>query len=316
MTIVATDMITRRRMLRGLGMAAGAGALAGCGSPLAISGLEPPIAPALRVASFNIRYLDLTEQGQASENSVESWEKRRGAVVTALRAIDADIMAFQEMESWDGAPQNGTPIQRSWLSSQMPEYTSASCTCADGRESSQPIFYKRARFTVKDEGTRSLGSVFSAALDQAHLRAGAFAGYSDLVSWARLHDRITGVDLTVINLHLHFINQLRQKGAAQLAVKIAHTAMERGDRVVVLGDMNVSASARPIAVLRAGDLTLIPSEGASFHFNTGFHAYNAIDHILHGPRLVALGNAQIVRGRVEGVWPSDHYPIWADLQPI
>lgn len=309
--------MTRRQMLRCLGVSVGTGVLAGCGTPLLLSDLDPPlVAPALRVASFNIRYLDLTRQWQAGGRSLKNWQNRRLAVLEVLRVIGSDILAFQEMESWAGAPQNGAPVQRTWLSGQMPDYASASCTCADGRESSQPIFYRHARFTALEEGTQSLGSVVGAVIEQAYGPAAAFAGYSDLVSWARLHDRATGGDLTVVNLHLHFSNQLRQEGAAQLAVRIASAAMERGDRVVVLGDMNVGAQGRAIAVLRAGDLTRIPSEGASFHFNIGLHAFGAIDHILHGPRLVALGGAQIARGQVHGVWPSDHYPIWADLQPI
>lgn len=310
---VATGKVTRRQILCG---SVAAGLLAGCGAPVSPPDLAPPLAPALRVASFNIQYLDLTPRGPARRQSLEDWQNRQFAVLSALQRIGSDILAFQEMESWAGAPQAGAPIQRAWLSSQMPDYASAACTCADGRESSQPIFYRHARFTALEEGTHALDPVIGAALKQAQIRARAFAGYSDLVSWARLHDRVTGEKLTVVNLHLHFSNQLRQEGAAQLAVKIARVAMGQGDRVVVLGDMNVFARARPIAVLRTGDLTLISSEGASFHFNAGLHAFGAIDHILHGPRLVALGKAQILRHKVNGVWPSDHYPVWVDLQPI
>ena len=322
MSVVTGDVpsdkirMKRRDLMRGLVVSAGAGVLAGCSTPLALPQFAPPPSPAMRVASFNIRYIDLTEPLQTNSRSLRNWQARRRAVVSALRGINADIMAFQEMESWDGTPQSGAPIQRTWLSSQMPEYSSASCTCSDGLESGQPIFFRHARFSVIEEGTTPIGTVIGPALERAHIRAAAIAGYSDVVSWARFRDRMTGEYLMVVNLHLHFVNQLRQEGAAQLAVQIARAAIERDDHVVVLGDLNVVASARPLRVMRDGNLTLIPSEGASFHFDTGLHLYGAIDHILHGPRLRAMGTTQVLRGQVEGVWPSDHYPIWVDLQPI
>lgn len=284
--------------------------MAGCGAPILSSDLNPPTAPAMRVASFNIRYLNLTPRGQSGSRSLADWQSRRHVVLPVLRAVDADILAFQEMESWDGIPQNGTPMQREWLSSQMPDYGSLSGTSPDGRDSSQPIFYRHARFTALGSGTQTLDD----ASDEQ--RGRAFAGYSDLVTWARLRDRTTGEGLTVVNLHLHFHDQRRQRRGAQVALGVTHPALARGDRVVVVGDMNVLAWARPIEMLRAGNLTRVPSEGASFHFNTGVNAFGAIDHILHGPRLVALGSAQIARWQVQETWPSDHYPIWADLQPV
>ena len=315
-SIVRAKNSTRRHALLGIGVTAALATLSSCSMPLELSNLATPKAPALRVASFNIQYLDLTRNGQNGKRSLESWEDRKLGVLSVVRRIDPDILAFQEMESWAGAPQNGSPVQRTWLSSQMPDYAFAACTCADGLESGQPIFFRRSRFTLSDYGTQTIGSVIDETLEQVQIRTGAFAGYSDLVSWVSLFDLVTGAALTVVNTHMHFSNQLRQEGAAQLAVRIARMAMERGDRVVVLGDMNVLALAPPITVLRAGGLTLVPSEGASFHFNNGLHAFGAIDHILHGPSLMARDEAQIVRGQFKGIWPSDHYPVWVDLHPI
>lgn len=307
---------TRRHLLGGLGASIGAGVIAGCGAPFLPTSLDPPLAPALRVASFNIRYLDLTRRGQFGGRSLEDWQSRRHVVLTVLRAVNADILAFQEMESWDGIPQNGAPVQRVWLTRQMQDYGNISGTSTDGRESSQPIFFRRDRFTALDGGTQPLDAPDSGSNGQVHGRDRAFAGYSDLVTWARLRDRITGEALTVVNLHLHFRSQRRQRRGAQIALQMSRAAMARGDRVVVLGDMNVLARTRPMEMLRAGDLTRVPSEGASFHFNRGLHAFGAIDHILHGPRMAALGATQIARWQVRDTWPSDHYPIWADLQPM
>lgn len=303
--------MTRRRVLRGLGMGVGAGILVSCGAPAVQRDLSRPLQPALRVASFNVRYVNLTERGQSGGRSLQEWTQRRHRVLPVLRAMDADILGFQEMESWDGTAQNGTPVQRTWLTQQMPDYGVAVGTTADGRDSSQPIFYRRSRYVALEEGVHPIQTD-----DPTHPEISAFAGYSDLITWARLRDRVTGEALTVINLHLHFSRQRHQRLGARHAVQIAHAATERGDRVVVLGDLNIVARSLPMTILRQGDLTLVPSEGASFHLNVGLNAFSAIDHILHGPGYAAMGSAQIGRWQVDEDWPSDHYPIWVDLQPV
>ena len=180
-------------------------------------------------------------------------------------------------------------------------------TCLDGRESGQPIFYRAARFALLGACVRDLG--------EAAGLAGAFAGYGDHVASARLRDRETGRPLTVLNLHLHFSNPLRRESGARLAAALARQAMARDDDVIVLGDMNALARSRPMRVLAAAGLTPVPATGASFHFNAGVHAFGAIDHILHSPGLRARGPARILRARSGAVWPSDHYPVLADLAP-
>ena len=49
-------------------------------------------AQTVRVATFNIHYLQLSEDG------LSKWEKRRKAVTDMITDISPDIMAFQEME--------------------------------------------------------------------------------------------------------------------------------------------------------------------------------------------------------------------------
>lgn len=299
---------TRRQMITGLLALTGGGALSGCAVTAVLQLPEPARPGLLRVASFNIGYLDLTAAGQSGLRGLPAWERRREVVAATLAAMAPDLVAFQEMESWTGAPQAGPPVQRRFLAARLPGYGVAAATCLDGRESGQPIFYRRARFAPVDACALPLGA--AAGL------AGAFAGYGDLVTYAVLRDRVAGRRLTVLNLHLHFTDRLRQVSGADLALRLAQEAMARGDRVIVLGDMNSLARSGPMRALTAGGLTLVPSQGASFHFNAGLNAFAAIDHILHGPGFLAGAPARILRARAGTVWPSDHYPIYADLVPV
>lgn len=296
--------LTRRQYLRLVTAWGGVAGLSGCGlAPLDHDFFQDEAdEPIVRVASFNIRFLDLTPRAIDGPRGMAAWESRRQGVLAALRHIDADIVAFQEMETWSGAPQAGPPVQREWLQASMPGLDLAAHSGRDGRESGQPIFFRRSRFALHSDGATEIG------------QAGAFAGYSDLVTWARLQDRATGRALTVINLHLHFRDSARQLAGARVGRDLADEAMERGDDVVLLGDLNAGALSRPVLFLRSGALAHIPSEGASFHFNGGLHLYGAIDHIFCSPELDPVGAARILRGHHEGIYPSDHYPIWVDLE--
>jgi len=281
--------------------------LSGCTASRPVTQLGPLPPAALRLASYNIRYLDLTERGEDHPRGLAAWAERRQLVLAVLRHLSPDVIGFQEMESWTGAPQAGPPLQQNWLRDQLPDYGVAACECATGRQSSQPIFFRTRRFAAIDQGIEDLGT--------APGLAGAFAGYSDLITWVRLRDRVSGSPLTVINLHLHFSDRLRRISGAEAGRSLAMAAMARGDRVVVLGDLNTLRPSRPVAVLESGGLTHVPIQGATYHFNHGLHLFDSIDHFFLGPGLVADGSAQILRARSGALWPSDHHPIWVDLHP-
>lgn len=301
---------TRRSVLAGLMASACGLALSGCAGP-ASAPRDPRLPPAsddaLRVATFNIRYLDLTERAVDGPLGMDAWQARWPLLRAALAEIDADLIAFQEVESWTGKPQGSPTVQRDWLTAHLAAYGVAAATGHGGRETGQPIFYRRARFGLLDEGCASLGD--------APGLAGAVAGYPDRITWARLQDRRTGQRLTAINLHLHFSDHLRRQSGALGAIDIVETARARGDAVLVLGDFNEFADARALRLLQEEGLVLVPSSGASYHFNGGLHLYGAIDHVLHGEGLRAESEAQVYRAGQAGRYPSDHYPVWVDLAP-
>lgn len=301
-------ILTRRTFLRRIAAWGGAAGLAGCGNGSLDEEHIHDEATELtfRAASFNIRFLDLTPRAANGPRGPAAWEARRQGVLAALRQIDADLVAFQEMESWSGTPQAGPPVQRLWLQAQMRDFGVAARAGPDGRESGQPIFFRRARYDLLSEDATELVD--------AEGEAGAFAGYSGLVTWARFRDRIVGRNLTVINLHLHFRDIGRQLAGARLGRQLAEVAMDRGDDVVLLGDLNAVALSRPVLHLRSGRLAHVGSEGASFHFNGGLELYGAIDHIFFSPGLDPVGPARFLRGHHAGVYPSDHYPIWVDFE--
>jgi len=64
-------------------------------------------------------------------------------------------------------------------------------------------------------------------------------------------------------------------------------------------------------VARAG-LRVAATAGPTFHFNRGVKLLPAIDHVLHSPEF-EFSAIRVIRDRMEGIWPSDHYPVFVTL---
>lgn len=91
----------------------------------------------------------------------------------------------------------------------------------------------------------------------------------------------------------------------------------QGDPIVVTGDLNATPESEPLSRLLG--------QGAlrdSFHFTDQaegtFHGYTGqatgrIDYILVGAD-VRVGTTAVVKDQPLGIWPSDHYPIYAEIE--
>ena len=116
-----------------------------------------------------------------------------------------------------------------------------------------------------------------------------------------------------INTHLDHESALaRRKGAELISGFIGRCRLP----AILTGDMNAGPSSEPIAVFAQGGLLI---SGAAYE--TGLHTFHGfgryqgdvIDYILHTPHWQASGY-EIVTAKPQGMYPSDHYPVIADLQ--
>jgi len=97
------------------------------------------------VGTFNIHYI-------SSSQSSMRWESRRDAVVRALRDGNADVVAFQEMETFEGGHWSGENRQLDWVRGRFPEYAVAAVGNPMSFPSTQPILFRRERFDRLDQG--------------------------------------------------------------------------------------------------------------------------------------------------------------------
>jgi len=267
----------------------------------------PDAAPqTLRLASYNVHYIVL---GRATGPwSVADWDRRKGPLDQAFKTVDADVMAFQEMESFGGGSQGRVNLTLDWLLDNNSGYAAAAVGPVDQFPSTQPILYRTDRLEAVDQGW----FFFSDTPDVIYART--FNGsYPAFASWAQFRDRDTGAVFRVVNLHTDYASlSNRQQSVALVANRIAPW-VEDGEALFVMGDFNARLGSPILQLLGDLGVEYAPVQGSTFHFNRGLNLFGAIDHIgyVGGPQLV--GGPFVLREQFDGEWPTDHYPVAADF---
>jgi endonuclease/exonuclease/phosphatase family metal-dependent hydrolase len=284
-------------------------ALVGC-QTIRNSGNTPPVAQAqdtLRVATYNVHYIILGQD--TGPWSRGDWDRRKGPMDLAFKDIDADVIGFQEMESFARGNGGQVNLTLDWLLSNNPDYAAAAVGDPSVFASTQPILYRKDRLDVLDQGW----FFFSDAPDVIYSRTfdGSFPAFT---SWAAFQDRQTGAAFKVVNIHTDFgslSNRLRS--VALVADRIAPW-IDADETIFVIGDLNGRIGDKVVDILAETGLTFAPVKGSTFHFNRGINLFGAIDHI------ATIGNADLAAGpfvlrqKYGGEWPTDHYPVIADYR--
>ncbi len=274
--------------------------LAGPTPPLAQEAESDDTSFGLHVMTFNIR----TAIGRDGDNV---WPRRKELVAETIRAADPDVLGLQE----------ALTEQIDFLQSAMPEYrwlgVDRGLNGGIGLSEATPIFYKHGMLVPIESGTFWLSDDPNPPTQRRRV--------SRIVTWARFHHIETRRQVYVYNTHFTTRRGPRQlRSAEQINARIAELP---GDSVVVvMGDFNaVAETSETWAVatsegLRDAWVIAEKREGPPLTSN-GFYPPLAgregrIDWILVGGP-VSVKRAVTVLHSVDGRWPSDHYPVAAEL---
>jgi len=265
--------------------------------------VQDPRAQSIRIATYNVHYIWLDRA--TGDWSVGDWDRRKAPLQSAFRSLQADIVGFQEMESFgrNSAPAN---LTLDFLMAQNPDYAVAAAGDPDVFPYTQPILYRPDRLTLRDEGW----FFFSETPDVIYSRTfnGSFPAYT---SWAEFSDP-QGKVFRVYNLHTDFRSRSnRQKSVELVAQRIAEP-MQRMP-VFVVGDFNARGGSKTLGILENQGVMFDPVQGSTFHFDSGLNLFGAIDHIGWTEGAAPVGAAFSVRGKFDGEWPTDHYPVVGDF---
>lgn len=259
----------------------------------------------LRVMSFNVRFATAPD----GENH---WTRRRELLVETIRAYRPDLLGTQEVLA----------EQADFLSQRLAGHTLVGVGRDDGRRAGEfsAIWYDASRFERVGAGnfwlSESPQTPGSKSWDAAITR---------LASWVRLRDRQqAGRELLVLNTHWDHVGAKSRLESARLVRRwLAEQAGAAA--VVVTGDLNTGDASEPYReltaaagswpALRDAYRALHPAakDEATFHGFTGRREGARIDFVFCSPHFAPVA-AAIDRSSRDGRYPSDHFPVTADLR--
>jgi endonuclease/exonuclease/phosphatase family metal-dependent hydrolase len=271
-------------------------------SELTPGGPMPPRAEpgTVRVMTWNI--LHGSDHGPPWQQ--QYWPARKHALATALGEIQPDILGVQEAR----------PEQVAFLENTLPGYRRVGVG-EDGGDTGEhsAIFFRLERFEAIANGTFWLQEPTDQPADPGQ-RA------KRTCSWLRLRERPSGRTLRVYNAHLPGRAAAAVRGQSRLsAAQIVLDHIQAGDpsdAVVLIGDFNAAPNAPSRRLFAEVGLRETSELAGKQKAPPTYQFYGvrmgSLDGILVGPGW-SVGRCSVVDVKPDGVFPSDHFGVLADL---
>ena len=251
----------------------------------------------LTVMSYNVYVVD---------DLIHSHEKRAAGVCANIRSVMPDVFCLQEANlDW---------MRR--IGGATPEYA---CV-GRGREKDEtagefsPVFYRADKYELTAGGT----FWFSDTPDTPSRTW--LSRYYRICSWAVLKEKTSGFSFAVLNSHWDHISvESRNRSAALLLEKAAEYAPDLP--VIITGDFNCKPNTVAYETLIDGgfvDSAYVSPETddtGTFHgyYKTSTAGEMPIDHILFDSTRGYSASYRVITDKYDGMYPSDHFPIAAEL---
>lgn len=253
--------------------------------------------PDLRVMSFNVRYAGF-------DDSPNAWPNRRGAMTQTIAAADPDLIATQEL-----LQVQGDDIVRA-----LPSYNWFGVDRYGGhKDEHMGLFYRRDRLRL----LRSGGFGLSEMPD----KLGTMSWGTDLprnATWGVFETRSAKRQRFLL-IGTHFAHRPQDDAARDKAATLILDrlpALAKGLPVIVAGDLNTLPDSAPYRRFAAALTDAWVGAGKRIGQENTFHDFTGtadrrIDYIF--VKRFTPTKAQVWDQPVAGRWPSDHFPVTADL---
>ncbi len=253
------------------------------------------------VVSFNIRYI-------VPSRPNDDWLDRREAVAGVLADMQADIIAFQEMETFGGGSYSDQNLQLEWVLKNFTFFSPGAVGDPKIFPVTQPILFDSRRLELVEQGF----FFFSETPDEIYSRQWN-GRYPYFCSWVKLRELNTEREFYVFNMHNDFASRRNRIRSTELVMKRIESINEDSLPLVLLGDFNAPASFAELRSFAEIGLSLVTPSGSTNRI-AGLAILPAIDHILINSGFSADAPVRVWRNRYNGRYPSDHFPISVDLE--
>jgi endonuclease/exonuclease/phosphatase family metal-dependent hydrolase len=253
----------------------------------------------MRVMSYNIKFDD-------TRDSVNNWNNRKDWLIGLLKYHEPDIIGTQE----------GLKHQLDDMLEGLPDFKMVGVGRDDGKEKGEysAILYNAVKYTLVDQGTFWLSD------SPEKVSVGWDAALPRVCTWALLETR-EGNRFYVYNTHFDHVGEKARAESARLISTHVRNSVKAP--TVILGDFNVTPDTAPYGVLsehfqdaRQESLTEPYGPEATFNaFRFEEQPERRIDYIFLYGKWEVLSFATLSDSK-EMRYPSDHFPVVADLTPI
>ncbi len=279
--------------------------------------LAPGAIPQVKAGTLRVMSYNILNAG--SRSAREAWQTRGKRVAELIRQFNPDIFGVQEAYPW----------QIDDLLSGLPQYGSLGEARRGLRQGENcDVFYRRDRFRPLKCGTFWLSETPEKPGSQSW-----GSSLPRIVTWAVLFDKEADKPFLYCNTHFDHpaSAQLVRLNSAIVAWKFVKERFPNLPTVFT-GDLNCPPSERAIQFLtgnlsvegRTGDFAdtyaaLNGPEPSPRNGITTYHGFASrpparrIDYVLIRGKVKALRGGILIR-KVEGAFPSDHHPVWAELR--
>ncbi len=254
----------------------------------------------LRIASYNLRYDNKGGSGNL-------WIDRYPVISDLVQFHDFDIFGTQE----------GLRHQLDTLSANLPGYAWYGLGRDDGQSKGEhsAIFYKKNRFKLLNKGDFWLSET------PEKPGPGWDAKLNRICSWVQLQDMKSRKRFYFFNVHYdHQGMQARQESSKLILQKIK--AIAGKDPVLLTGDFNGDHESQWYrAIANSAILKDTYRQAKRPYVNNGsFNGFGKtlantgiIDHIFNSPQFSVI-RWGVLTDSYHGKFPSDHFPVMADVQ--
>ena len=255
----------------------------------------------VRVMSFNIR-----------NSHANDWEARKGLVYEVIGDYAPDVLGLQEANSF----------QLEELSNEFPQYGKVGEGSMGGSKGQHSaILFLEERFKLTDSGSFWLSenpTQPSKSWRSAHHR---------ICTWAELLVRETDRTLYIYNTHMDDgSREAREKGARMIMEHIQGEA--KTTPFVFMGDFNAPEDSETLKIIKGNSeagqklgIQMLDSFRVLYPDREKVGTYNGftgqsdgpkIDYIMVKPSMKVI-EASILQTNREGRYPSDHFPVTAQV---
>ena len=250
----------------------------------------------LRVMDYNIRYLGPFDTGE------KTWFYRADLIIDSIEKVQPGIIGFQEVTCW----------QYDYLVETLAGFDSI-ITYRDKMPNSEgcPIFYRTDLYTLIDKGSFWLSEtpeVMSKDWGAAHYR---------ICSYVILKDKASEKEFVVFNAHLdHVSDEARING-----IKVVLDKIKEFDSrpAMLMGDLNAeeytetykSATESFLDVKYETENTMTSCTYQSWGEELDS---DCIDYVMVSPEGFEVLSYEVIHAIYDGVYTSDHFPLFVRLK--